>query len=712
MKTAISSDTLPPRPPPAEWRPAGRTSSRERRECSVRRWAWPSWRAGIPIACGSCRSTTRSSRWSTTPPSASCCAASRWSPSTWDGRDTPRSGARSRGLLGLLTIGEMALGDIGMDQLLMRHYVVDSNPHPGRMAINTAAFFVLAGPLLFAHGTLPRFQRRSLLTGSLGAITLGQGVVALSGYFTGVTTTSAWGNMTLMAVHTAFGFAVLGIGLIALAWSDDDPSTRSRAPRWLPVLVGVGGTTVTLCLWQSLLVQERTHIQREVQAKILSVTNGIDSQLGERLMMLQRLGHRWEQDAEPNEKRWAYDARLLTRDAPDIHGVAWVDPAGVVRWAVPIERNRQAIGLSFASDERRRSTLADSARDAPADALASGRPGHRRQGLPGARADLSRRPGTGLCRWGLPHQDRDRPALPARLSLGYSLSISSRGRGDLPAWAKRVRPASWAQTAVLRAPAQTWRVTLWPSAADPRAAAILRTCRRPALRPALFGSRRLGGPPGAGDPPACRDRRCGEPDPATGGRRAGARRTCPGRGAREGTRDLRQCRGRDLLDSTATGAFVECQQGLVRRLGLPPGGADRPALPRAGHPGRRGQEHCRRYRHHGGAAGEQLRESLSPQERHLRPDDLVGGLVAKPAADVLRRPRQLLPRPRRGGAARRRRALSHDGEQHLAAGLDGRPEGRCLLVQRPLVRLLGHHPGRDDRAGLARACCIRTMRRG
>ena len=43
--------------------------------------------------------------------------------------------------------------------------------------------------------------------------------------------------------------------MIAYAWQDDRSGPQS-APRWLPLFVGVGAVTITLCLWQGLVVEE------------------------------------------------------------------------------------------------------------------------------------------------------------------------------------------------------------------------------------------------------------------------------------------------------------------------------------------------------------------------------------------------------------------------------------------------------------------------
>ena len=72
---------------------------------------------------------------------------------------------------------------------------------------------------------------------------------------------TGWGAIIPMAVHTAVGFAVLGVGVMAFAWSDGRLG-GAGAPRWLPIPVGVGVLTASLCLWQAMIMQEHAQVKR------------------------------------------------------------------------------------------------------------------------------------------------------------------------------------------------------------------------------------------------------------------------------------------------------------------------------------------------------------------------------------------------------------------------------------------------------------------
>ena len=162
---------------------------------------------------------------------------------------------------GLLILAQYAGGvDLGIDQLLMTAWDTLGNTQPGRMAPPTALCFVLVGvALVFMSVPLPP-RLRPFLLGLIGCVILGLGVISVSGYLVGIKITG-WGAIIPMAVHTAGGFAVLGVGVMAFAWGDGRAG-EAGAPRWLPIPVGVGALTASLCLWQAMITQEYAQVER------------------------------------------------------------------------------------------------------------------------------------------------------------------------------------------------------------------------------------------------------------------------------------------------------------------------------------------------------------------------------------------------------------------------------------------------------------------
>ncbi|MGA2328668.1 MAG: PAS domain S-box protein [Bryobacteraceae bacterium] len=161
---------------------------------------------------------------------------------------------------GLLTLTEYAFGlDLGIDRLLVEPYVSVGSLYPGRIPPNAALCFVLAGAALALMSYGERLRWRALLLGLLGSIIVALGVVGFFGYVPGFNT-YGWGGLNGMGVHGTLGEAVLGAGVLAVAWR----ASRQRdgeLPGWLFAPVALAVTTATVCIWQAIVFSGQTRIQ-------------------------------------------------------------------------------------------------------------------------------------------------------------------------------------------------------------------------------------------------------------------------------------------------------------------------------------------------------------------------------------------------------------------------------------------------------------------
>ncbi|MBF0446201.1 MAG: GAF domain-containing protein, partial [Magnetococcales bacterium] len=154
-------------------------------------------------------------------------------------------------LVGGLTLVEyLANFDLGIDQIFLEHYITVKTSQPGRMAPNTALCFTLMGFGIISSWALTNKTKHSHVVGILGALVFALSVVALAGYQLKLETAYGWGNLTNMAIHTASGFVILGVGLVSLAWNRDTEKTNNF-PNWFPMLAGIGTATITLALWHA-----------------------------------------------------------------------------------------------------------------------------------------------------------------------------------------------------------------------------------------------------------------------------------------------------------------------------------------------------------------------------------------------------------------------------------------------------------------------------
>ncbi|GGA76066.1 hypothetical protein GCM10011369_17440 [Neiella marina] len=165
-------------------------------------------------------------------------------------------------LLGSLTLTEYIAGvDLHIDQLLMEHYVDINTSHPGRMAPNTALCFSLFGLGCFIASRSGSYQWQQSYSAILASLVFSLGFIAFSGYLIEIDTAYGWGKLTKMAVHTSFGFVVLGIGLLAYTISSLPSKDKHKLPMWLPWPIGIGCLSLSITTWQALKSHEHNMVE-------------------------------------------------------------------------------------------------------------------------------------------------------------------------------------------------------------------------------------------------------------------------------------------------------------------------------------------------------------------------------------------------------------------------------------------------------------------
>jgi PAS domain S-box-containing protein len=154
--------------------------------------------------------------------------------------------------MGLATLAEYLFrANLGIDDLLVETYVLTGVSNPGRMAPNSAVALALVGAALLCLSYPSVSRARHLFPALLGSVVIALGTAALVGYAAEIPGAYGWGHFNRMAIHTAFGFIMLGGGVVGLAWNAARAQS-SEAPPWLPTLAAVAVITVTLCMWYAL----------------------------------------------------------------------------------------------------------------------------------------------------------------------------------------------------------------------------------------------------------------------------------------------------------------------------------------------------------------------------------------------------------------------------------------------------------------------------
>lgn len=159
-------------------------------------------------------------------------------------------------VMSVLVILEYILGlNLGIDELLGPGYVMTQTSHRGRMSpVSAVCFFAFSAAMLTVWRS--SFSRRtSALRGTIGCVLAAIGGVSVLGFFIGHTEAYGWGQFTRVAPHSAAGFMLIGLGLVALAWQE---RRTPGLPDWIPIGVVFAVSAGVLGLWQALILHEES----------------------------------------------------------------------------------------------------------------------------------------------------------------------------------------------------------------------------------------------------------------------------------------------------------------------------------------------------------------------------------------------------------------------------------------------------------------------
>jgi two-component system, sensor histidine kinase and response regulator len=144
--------------------------------------------------------------------------------------------------------------NLGIDQLLGSGYITTLTSDPGRMSPATALCF-LALAASFALAQMCPLTRRSPVLGIPGLLVAAVGAACSISMLWGSGHAFAFGSLTRVALHTAAGFLVLGIGVAALALDMIQPGLSEL---WAPIGAGLFLAIVRLGLLQAFSARNQT----------------------------------------------------------------------------------------------------------------------------------------------------------------------------------------------------------------------------------------------------------------------------------------------------------------------------------------------------------------------------------------------------------------------------------------------------------------------
>ncbi|MFA6921383.1 MAG: PAS domain S-box protein [Gallionella sp.] len=127
------------------------------------------------------------------------------------------------GLIAALSLSEYLFNwNPGIDQWLFSEPIgTVGTSNPGRMAPETALCFLLLAAALWIIGASRKRIWTLLVPLNLGLLVLILALAAVQSYFTPSLGSYGWFGLTIMAMHTAILFAMLGAAVMAISWRQD-----------------------------------------------------------------------------------------------------------------------------------------------------------------------------------------------------------------------------------------------------------------------------------------------------------------------------------------------------------------------------------------------------------------------------------------------------------------------------------------------------------
>jgi len=239
--------------------------------------------------------------------------------------------------IGVLTFSEYIFNvDLGLDLLLVKPFYAIPMEHPGRMAPNTAANFVVAAlGLLQLHSTCERAPKRRLLGITItGSVVLAMGTIPLIGFALGLDPAYKWNEVAAMAPHTGMMFICLGATLLLSGWR----LTKGEY-FWLPLTVLIFFSAMSFTLWQALETYGRQQSERVLKKEAENLSDVTLQYLEDLFSALNGMDARWENQAGTPKAAWHQDAIGYLKHYPFLIGIAVTDNKGKIMWSETDERN-------------------------------------------------------------------------------------------------------------------------------------------------------------------------------------------------------------------------------------------------------------------------------------------------------------------------------------------------------------------------------------
>jgi signal transduction histidine kinase/CheY-like chemotaxis protein/HPt (histidine-containing phosphotransfer) domain-containing protein len=229
--------------------------------------------------------------------------------------------------LGVVTLSQYIVDvQLGIDSLFFEH--------PIPMAANTAFYFSISGSCLIIAALQKRHQFFEIVFIALGFLVFLLGCIAFLGYLLSMPVAYGWGGLTEMAVHTAFGFMLVGLGLAAYG-THHFQENGAKLFSTIPLLTLIIGAIISIALWQYLALREEKDVFRTIRMTQEYLGDYVRDIIRKEEYILFEVA--FDFSHEPGMNLNQKIVEKVQTGYPLVGGLGTVDPDGKVYWGLGLQ---------------------------------------------------------------------------------------------------------------------------------------------------------------------------------------------------------------------------------------------------------------------------------------------------------------------------------------------------------------------------------------
>ena len=118
----------------------------------------------------------------------------------------------------------------------------------------------------------------------------------------------------------------------------------------VPLSVAAAFALLTLLVWQTFAVQERTALKEQTQAVANAFAREIELTTRTHENAVLRMAERWEASEGTPQDLWELDAQNYVNDLPGLAAFDWIDEAYRIRWSIPEIGRKDFVGFDAESN--------------------------------------------------------------------------------------------------------------------------------------------------------------------------------------------------------------------------------------------------------------------------------------------------------------------------------------------------------------------------